>query len=152
MAHRKWKEAKQLPGRAGPGNMLGCSLISFHFLLAIHPIRPVRTTQQPHLLSDFLTKHNARLPCKEYKVQCCQFDIFTVCTMIVASNMLSYAARQLTMWCVILSWMIAAAYITHFYWTAETNTQYTCWNGLFFNEGSIAAHNYTGWLNRILLF
>ena len=37
MAHRKWKEAKQLPGTAGPGNMLGCSLISFHFLLAIHP-------------------------------------------------------------------------------------------------------------------
>ena len=41
MAHRKWKEAKQLPGRAGPGNMLGCSLIFFHFLWAIHPIRPV---------------------------------------------------------------------------------------------------------------
>ena len=29
MAHRKWKEAKQLPGTAGPGNMLGCCLISF---------------------------------------------------------------------------------------------------------------------------
>ena len=43
MAHRKWKEAKQLPGTAGLGNMLGCCLISFHFLLAIHPIRPVHT-------------------------------------------------------------------------------------------------------------
>ena len=42
MAHRKWKEAKQLPRTAGPGNMLGCSLISFHFLWAIHPIRPVQ--------------------------------------------------------------------------------------------------------------
>ena len=41
MAHRKWKEAKQLTGTAGPGNMLGCSLISFHFLWAIHPICPV---------------------------------------------------------------------------------------------------------------
>ena len=41
MAHRKWKEAKQLPGTAGSGNMLGCSLIFFHFLWAIHPIRPV---------------------------------------------------------------------------------------------------------------
>ena len=41
MAHRKWKEAKQLPGTAGPGNMLGCCLIYFHFLWAIHPIRPV---------------------------------------------------------------------------------------------------------------
>ena len=41
MAHRIWKEAKQLPGTAGPGNMLGCSLIFFPFLWAIHPIRPV---------------------------------------------------------------------------------------------------------------
>ena len=41
MAYRKWKEAKQLPGTAGPGNMVGCCLISFHFLGAIHPIRPV---------------------------------------------------------------------------------------------------------------
>ena len=41
MAHRKWKDTKQLPGTAGPGNMLGFCLISFHFLLAIHPIRPV---------------------------------------------------------------------------------------------------------------
>ena len=42
MAHRKWKETKQqpsmLPGPAVPG----CCLISFHFLLAIHPIRPVQ--------------------------------------------------------------------------------------------------------------
>ena len=42
MAHQKWKEAKQLPGTAGPGKMLGCCLISFHFLWAIHPIRPVQ--------------------------------------------------------------------------------------------------------------
>ena len=41
MAHRKWKETKLQPGTAGPGNMLGCSLVSFHFLWAIHPIRPV---------------------------------------------------------------------------------------------------------------
>ena len=41
MAQRKWKEIKQEPGTAGPGNMLGCSLLSFHFLWAIHPIRPV---------------------------------------------------------------------------------------------------------------
>ena len=44
MAHRKWKEAKQLPGTAGPGNMLGCCLTSLHFLWAIHPIRPVYNT------------------------------------------------------------------------------------------------------------
>ena len=41
MAHRKWKETKQQPGTAGPGNILGCCLISFHFMWAIHPIRPV---------------------------------------------------------------------------------------------------------------
>ena len=28
MAHRKWKETKQEPGTAGPGNMLGCCLLS----------------------------------------------------------------------------------------------------------------------------
>ena len=42
MAYRKWKECKQQPGTAGPGNMLGCCLIYFHFLWAIHPIRPVQ--------------------------------------------------------------------------------------------------------------
>ena len=41
MAYRKWKETKQLPGTAGPGNMLGCCLISFHYLCDIHPIHPV---------------------------------------------------------------------------------------------------------------
>ena len=35
IAHRKWKENKLQPGTAGPGNMLGCSLVSFHFLWAI---------------------------------------------------------------------------------------------------------------------
>ena len=35
MAHRIWKETKQEPGTAGPGNMLGCCLVSLHFLWAI---------------------------------------------------------------------------------------------------------------------
>ena len=35
MAHRKWKETKQQPGTAGPGNMLGWCLVSFHFLWSI---------------------------------------------------------------------------------------------------------------------
>ena len=30
MGHRKWKENKLQPGTAGPGNMLGCCLISVH--------------------------------------------------------------------------------------------------------------------------
>ena len=40
LPHRKWKEIKQQPGTAGSGNMLGCCLLSFHVLWAIHPIRP----------------------------------------------------------------------------------------------------------------
>ena len=35
IALRKWKETKQEPGTAEPGNRLGCCLISFHFLWAI---------------------------------------------------------------------------------------------------------------------
>ena len=35
MAHRIWKETKQEPGTAWPGNRLGCCLVSFHFLWAI---------------------------------------------------------------------------------------------------------------------
>ena len=35
IAHRIWKEAKQQQGTAGPGNMLGSCLVSFHFLWAI---------------------------------------------------------------------------------------------------------------------
>ena len=35
IVHRKWKETKLQPGTAGPGNRLGCSLVSFHFLWAI---------------------------------------------------------------------------------------------------------------------
>ena len=51
MAHMKWKEALQLPGTAGPGNMLGCCSISFHFLWAIHPIIPVHTISALRLSS-----------------------------------------------------------------------------------------------------
>ena len=35
IANRKWKETKLQPGTAGPGNMLGCCSVSFHFLWAI---------------------------------------------------------------------------------------------------------------------
>ena len=39
MAHRKWKETKLQPGTAGPGNMLGCCLFYFHFLLGLFYVR-----------------------------------------------------------------------------------------------------------------
>ena len=35
MAHRIWKETKQETGTAGPGNTLGCCLVSLHFLWTI---------------------------------------------------------------------------------------------------------------------
>ena len=49
MAHRIWKETKQQPNTAGPGNMLDCYLVSFHFLLAIlwpHPVTGVYTVSE----------------------------------------------------------------------------------------------------------
>ena len=42
MAHRKWKESKQQPSMLPSPAVPGCCLISFHFLSAIHPIRPVQ--------------------------------------------------------------------------------------------------------------
>ena len=35
MAYRKWRETKVQPGTAGPGNMPGCSLVSFLFRWAM---------------------------------------------------------------------------------------------------------------------
>ena len=42
MAHRKWKEIKQQPGTAVPGNILGGCLVSLHFLYDIHSIHFVQ--------------------------------------------------------------------------------------------------------------
>ena len=41
ISHRKWKETKQQPNMLPGPAVLGCCLVSFHFLWAIHPIRPV---------------------------------------------------------------------------------------------------------------
>ena len=78
MAHRKWKEAKQLPGTAGPSNMPGCCLIYFHFLWAIHPIRPV--LHEWNGLNKFgIDQHCCRLPALNGRVtdgrnKCIRFD------------------------------------------------------------------------------
>ena len=45
MSHRKWRETKQQPGTAGPGNMLGCCLVSLHFLCYILCSRSVDAPQ-----------------------------------------------------------------------------------------------------------
>ena len=41
MSHRKQKETKQQPGTAGPGNILGCFLVSLRFPCSIHSIHSV---------------------------------------------------------------------------------------------------------------
>ena len=52
MAHRIWKETKQEPGTVGPGNMLGCSLVSFHFLWTILSTSTVQSS----------VKHTCQVP------------------------------------------------------------------------------------------
>ena len=42
MLHRKRKEVKQQPSTAGPGNLLGCFLVSLCFLCDIHYIHSVQ--------------------------------------------------------------------------------------------------------------
>ena len=51
MAHRIWKENKLLPGTAGPGNMLGTCLVSFHFLRAILSTSTVSSEANKQLVS-----------------------------------------------------------------------------------------------------
>ena len=41
MLHRKWKETKQQPGTAGPGNILCCCLVYLRFLCEIHSIHSI---------------------------------------------------------------------------------------------------------------
>ena len=41
MSHRKLRETKHKPGTAGPGNILGCCLVSLPFLCDINSIHPV---------------------------------------------------------------------------------------------------------------
>ena len=50
MTHMKWKETKQQPSTARPGNMLGCCLDYFHFMRAIlwpHKVHLVPTKIHP---------------------------------------------------------------------------------------------------------
>ena len=75
MAHRKWEETKHQPGTAGPGNMLGCCLISFHFLWAIHPIRPVYTHSHIRTLFDSALGESCR-----------DRDRAAVCQIFVTAN------------------------------------------------------------------
>ena len=57
MANRIWKETKQEPGTAGPGNKLGYCLISFHFLWVILSTSTVNPDQENSSYCSALTKH-----------------------------------------------------------------------------------------------
>ena len=71
MAHRKWKEVKLQPETAGPGNILGCCLLSFHFLWAIHPIRPVHVhCASIHSVMKFCLNMKFRSPIPHVQVRC----------------------------------------------------------------------------------
>ena len=57
MLHRKWKETKQQPGTAGPGNILGCCLVSLCFLCDIHSVHTLLlNTHAAH--SNLLLRHD----------------------------------------------------------------------------------------------
>ena len=45
MSYRKRKETKQQTGTAGPGNILGCCLVSLHFLCDIYSIHSVHDSR-----------------------------------------------------------------------------------------------------------
>ena len=56
MTHRKWKESKQQPSILPGSAVSGCYLVSFHFLWAIHPIRPLdHLPVEKILFRNFLT-------------------------------------------------------------------------------------------------
>ena len=62
MAHRIWKETKQEPGTAEPGNMLGCCLNYFHFLWAILSTSTVECDRNlflPKYSAEYLTEYYA---------------------------------------------------------------------------------------------
>ena len=57
IAHWICKETKQQPGTAGPGNMLGCCLNSFHFLWAILSTSTVQIINYHFIAADIHVDH-----------------------------------------------------------------------------------------------
>ena len=54
MARRKWREIKLQSGTAGPGNMLGSCLISFHILWANLCLQAVVSEKTKGKLSHYI--------------------------------------------------------------------------------------------------
>ena len=70
IAHRIWKETKQEPATAEPGNMLGGCLVSIHFLWAIPSTSTVVVPRVVRciILYPVFTKLTRRLKAKADKV------------------------------------------------------------------------------------
>ena len=66
MAQRKWKDTKLQSGTAGPGNMLGCCSIPFHFLWGK---LSTRTVLQDHGL--ICSVRNSNLGLCFFPFKCC---------------------------------------------------------------------------------
>ena len=81
MSHRKRKETKQQPGTAGPGNILGCCLVSLRFLCDIHSIHHVLHLSKHICATKYLPtgmqiQLNNRMLCLVgiHILHCCQFQ------------------------------------------------------------------------------
>ena len=70
--HRKWKETKLQPGTAGLGNMLGCCLLSFHFLWAILCPQAVLYRNSRCCLEDSVLRWLPVYPVTLYEAPPCQ--------------------------------------------------------------------------------
>ena len=75
MAQRKWKATKLQPGTGRPGNMLGCCLVSSHFLLAILCPQAVNESQiqignnntlSKNKMFRNLSKLNSNISCRNF--------------------------------------------------------------------------------------
>ena len=81
MAHRKWRETKLHPGTAGPGSMLGCCLISFHFLLANlcpQTVGGERNVENAFLFLMRAASNSQWIPRSSLGSSCSVFHLFTV--------------------------------------------------------------------------
>ena len=70
MAQRKWKDTKQQPCTAGPGNMLGCCLIYFHFQWAILSTSTVHSWFESQITKKYETRHTSLLSTYPHTLLC----------------------------------------------------------------------------------
>ena len=93
MAKRKWKETKHQPGTAGPGNMLHCCLVSFHFLWAILCLHPVQDKTPKKYQEDVNTVPTSRCYGTYHAIDAREIIIIsTLCRLTLERNLRKTAA------------------------------------------------------------